>query len=395
MKLFDDKERTDSGPMRGTEAQFDFVNRSANPLFSKTRGLLEEWFDDLSGQEHDRKDIRARFRSSDEKSHVGAFFELYCHGLLKYQGYEIELHQSADETVTRLPDFSAIRASEQLFFLESTLAADTLMDEASRNKIDEFLERINSLDSPNYGLIVDYDGGPNNQLSSKKARQFLQGKITELEKQAAAAGSWLSGEGIEWVYEEQGYEVRFSPMLRDVADRGRLGQPLLRMGSSGGIVHPERTLYSSIKRKATAYGNLTKPYVIAVDTADEFAGEHDVLDALFGLYRYHAYRNTGEHDRRTIARVRDPKGGAALLDPQGRPENTRVSAALIAYNVTTTSLAVSETPVLWHNPWAKNPLDPELWQGPQITIDPETFEPTVRSGFDYKEYLSKRLDYHW
>jgi hypothetical protein len=395
MKLFDDIERTDSGIMGGTESQFAFVNRSAKPLFSKTRDLVQEWFDEVSTKGYDKKDIRARFRSNDEKSHVGALFELYCHGLLRHQGFDIELHQSGDGTTTRLPDFSVSRAGEQLFYLESTLAADTLMDDASRKRIEEFLERVNSLESLNYGLIVDYDGGPENQISSRKAKHFLRGKISQLEQHAEAAGSWPSEEGITWVYEDQDFEIRFSPMLRDIADRGKPGLPLLRMGSSGGTVQPEKTLYSSIKRKATAYGDLTSPYVVAIDTADDFAGDHDVLDALFGPYRYQACRDMSGHDRRTIAKVRDPKGGAAFLDPQGNPENTRVSGVLVAYNVKTTRLAVSETPVLWHNPWAKNPLASELWQGPQVMIDPETFETTGRPGFDYKEYLSKRLDYYW
>jgi hypothetical protein len=78
---------------------------------------------------------------------------------LKHQGFEVDLHQSADATTSRLPDFSVSRGGEQLFYLESTLAADTLMDEASRKRVDEFLERISSLESVHYGLTVDYDEG--------------------------------------------------------------------------------------------------------------------------------------------------------------------------------------------------------------------------------------------
>ena len=183
-------------------------------------------------------------------------------------------------------------------------------------------------------------------------------------------------------------------MLRDAAVRGKSGQTLFLMGSSGGIVRPEKTLYGSIKRKATRYGDLTKPYVVAVDTADEFAEEHDVLDALFGPFRYEAYRKIVKENIE-VAQVSNPGEGAAFLDPQGRPTNTRVSAVLVAYAIKSTNLAVSETPVLWHNPWAQKPLESEIWQGPQVSVDPVTYELTRRPGFDYKGYLSKRLDYSW
>jgi hypothetical protein len=388
MNLFDDIERNYHGYRGETESEFAFINRSAKPLFSRTRELLQGWFDDVKANGDDKKDLKARFRSDDEKPHVAAFFELYCHALLRYQSYDVEVHQSADETTSRVPDFCASRSGERLFYLESTLAADTFMDEKSQARLDNFLEGLVKLDSPNYGISMDYDEGPEHQPSSKKARQFLKEKLGQLEERAAKTSSWPSGDGIEWEYEDGGWKVRFSPILRAPEVRGKPGQRLIVMGTSGGIVSPEGPLYASIKKKAAAYGNLTKPYIIAVDTLDDFADEHDVLDALVGKTGYRVDRNVGK-----VFVARNPRSGAAFRDPQGNPSNTRVSAVLVAYGVTASRLATSETPVLWHNPWAKNTLDPGLWQGPQVFINPDTFELKKRPGLDYHDHLRKHLGY--
>jgi hypothetical protein len=192
-----------------------------------------------------------------------------------------------------------------------------------------------------------------------------------------------------WEYEDQGWTIRFSPILRGAEVRGKPGQTLILMGSSGVIVMPEELLYSRIKKKATPYGNLAKPYIVAVNTMDDFAGKEDVIDALFGKTVYRVDRNAHK-----MCAMRSSKYGAAFLNPHGEPTNTRVSAVLVAYVVTISKLAVSETPTLWHNPWAQKSLDPELWQGPQISIDPDTYEIKELSGFDYHDHLRMRLDYH-
>jgi hypothetical protein len=388
MELFDNIERTYQGPKSETESSFTFVNRSAQPLFSKTRELVQEWFDDVSADGDDKKDMRARFRSDDGGPHVGAFFELYCHGLLRYQGFDVMLHQNADTTTSRVPDFSVSKAGKDLFHLESTLAADTFMEEKSQARLNAFLEDLKRLDSPNYGISIDYDEGPQHQPSGKKARRFLEEKLERLEKRAAKARSWRSGDGIVWEYGDHDWTIRFSPILRRAEVRGKPGQTLILMASSGAIVAPDEPLYDKIKKKATPYGKLTQPYIVAVDTMDDFAGQEDVVGALLGKMVYRV-----DQESRRAYEARDPKFGAAFLSPQGKPTNTRVSAVLVGHIVTMGRLATSETPKLWHNPWAQNPLALDIWQGPQISIDPNTYQIEEHAGLDYHDYLRKRLDY--
>jgi hypothetical protein len=90
MSLFDDLMRVETRPKRQNEASFDYLNRSARPGIAAIRLLLEGWFVRLP--DSGKADLRARFRKREEVSHLGAFFELFCHELLCRSGYEVEIH---------------------------------------------------------------------------------------------------------------------------------------------------------------------------------------------------------------------------------------------------------------------------------------------------------------
>lgn len=74
------------------------------------------------------------------------------------------------------------------------------------------------------------------------------------------------------------------------------------------------------------------------------------------------------------------------------PRNQQVSAALLAKGVVPWSL-VSDTPILWHNPYAARPLNPDIWQGPQMIADMDTLEMHRREGKEAWEIL--QLDPTW
>src|SRR6266542_284643 len=79
--LFDKFERTDPTPARHQEGNFAFLNRIATPWWSEIRDRLEVWFQAYSGDAGAEKaaDLRGRFRSSDERQHLGAWWELYVY----------------------------------------------------------------------------------------------------------------------------------------------------------------------------------------------------------------------------------------------------------------------------------------------------------------------------
>ena len=54
---------------------------------------------------------------------------------------------------------------------------------------------------------------------------------------------------------------------------------------------------------------------------------------------------------------------------------------------------LQKTPVLWHNPYATKPVNPDLWQGPQMIFDQEISQMQYLEGKAAWEIL--RLQSGW
>src|SRR5437867_1608882 len=102
MTLFDDLERTEAGPGKYSQPHFDFLNRSARRVSGVVRNLLEEWFAQFPVNE--RADLRGRFRSPDDRQHLGAFVELYLHTVFRTLTLTLEAHPVLAGSARR-PDF--------------------------------------------------------------------------------------------------------------------------------------------------------------------------------------------------------------------------------------------------------------------------------------------------
>ena len=66
-----------------------------------------------------------------------------------------------------------------------------------------------------------------------------------------------------------------------------------------------------------------------------------------------------------------------------RARNRQVSAVLLIEELMPWSVA-RKTPMLWHNPWAERPLDPNIWQGPQMIPNMDVPEPYMQERFGKK-----------
>jgi len=127
---------------------------------------------------------------------------------------------------------------------------------------------------------------------------------------------------------------------------------------------PHIGIRESIQDKASKYGKLDLPYVIAVNVIDELGVDDiDVSNALLGEEQGTAiFRENSLIEGRP---GRKPNG--AWHGPRG-PQNRRVSAALIAVNLFPGNSA-KVIPMLWHNPWARIPLTQDIWPLPQLVPD--------------------------
>lgn len=386
MKLFDDIDRKYHGPARFAVSEFSFLNSSARPLYQDIRNLLERWFEDYpaSGKE----ELRSQFRSNRNSQHWGAFFELYCYTILCYQGFEVELHPSGAAGKTTRPDFLVSRNGEKLFYMECTLAADSVFNDAAQKRLDEVIDSLNErLELTDFFISVEVKDAPPQSPSIRRMRSFLEERLCKLNPDEVT--EVMRTRGLEdydrWVYTDAEWEVVFSPVPIAPEFRGQPGtRPIGEVLYDDGEINPERPLVNALNKKAGRYGVLDLPYVIAVDAMDVYTEESDVGDALFG-------RKLAQFNKQTREVSYVYSGSNALWRGPNGPTYTRVSGVLVARRLKAATVTDANTPALWHNPWSSKPLNPELWQGPQKVPDPATSTMKDRGGRNFPEILRLTL----
>jgi len=164
--------------------------------------------------------------------------------------------------------------------------------------------------------------------------------------------------------EARDWVIGFRALPKKAEARGKSGRPLGAFPGKISAVDDRTPILSALRSKATRYGELDRPYVVALLVDRVFADEEDVEEALFGPVHYTLVEGAEDLSAKPL---RHPDG---LWQRGSANRNTRVSAVLAAINLAPYFVA-RNMPRLWHNPWARRPLTAELpWPG--AAADPET-----------------------
>jgi hypothetical protein len=383
MHLFDtDIDRSDTGPAKHGEPRFPYLNRTGRPEAAQVRDLLETWFAGYppTGQ----VEIRARLRSPDIVHHHAAFFELYLHELLRVLGYKIELHPKIEGT-DRRPDFYVSRSETDAFYLEAIVATDQSAAEMAKEaRLNQVYDALNTVNSPNFFIGVDTPEGPPSPPPGKMLRRAVEGFVKDLDPDALAEAFQQHGFDAlpRGKFEHDGWVIEFFPMPKSPAARGDPGiRPLGMMGSmEARMVDSRAALRDAVEKKASRYGELGRPYIIAVNAVTQHLDLIDVMEALFGkeafIFRPGPDGQTSEPEMR-----RNPDG--AWLGPRG-PTNTRVTAVLVASSLVSWSVA-AYSPSVYHNPWATSPCTEALMELPSYHPAGDRME--LREGRSFRELV--------
>ncbi|MDI6759315.1 MAG: hypothetical protein QMD05_00670 [Candidatus Brocadiaceae bacterium] len=227
----------------------------------------------------------------------------------------------------------------QVFYVEATVP-DLPQDDAINQRLcDELINELNKTPSEYY-LDVDFEGLLRNRPS-------LKGLKTMLENGKPGERFGLEGNGVKIVITI----LQYKKETKEEASVATVGYGAY-WGSPGATI-----IRKAIDKKATKYGKLGRPYLIAVNVKD-FITDHCLLNALFGDLCVTINPKSGEGSSKRDFHT------AKLLSPKGHRQNTRVSEIIVLPRLVPWGIA-QITPVLWHNPWAKCPFPPELWQLPQ------------------------------
>jgi len=332
-------------------SSFEFLKRCSRPACERIRSQLEEWFGRYPEAESD--ELKSRFRSEDEAQFLAAFWELYLHECLCQFGYTVEVHPELDTEGDERPDFLAQHPEEEDILVE---AASTQMrtEEPSgpSQQKDEVIDAINELSHPDFRLQMKASGGrswpeepPSRNRVQAELRQWLdtldyEPLRTALEERSREAMP-------EKEFDLRGWEVTFVAVPKPQDQRDSEDDRII------GVEHPgvqwvdsSTPIRKRVREKATRYGEVERPYVVAVNIADPMIDEIDIFDALFG-------------DETLLVSMVDPaEGGEMKRVPNGAwrgpggPRNTRVSAVLLGLNVEPWRVATAPL-LLCHNPWAE------------------------------------------
>lgn len=365
--LFDDINRTDTGPAAHSESSFEYLNRSGRPAVERVRNLLERWFSRFP--DDGKTELRARFRSSNDYQHFGAFFELYLHELLLSLDFTVELHPTPTVAETTHPDYLVFRLGKKVFYVEATIAGMSEEEAAAKARESVVYDALDRMKSPNFFISIGLRGYPSTPPPGARIRRFLERELVKLDPDEVATQYEAGGFDAlpVWHFEHEGWRLNFRAIPKSPDARGKPGvRPVGMRFYEPRYIALHLAVRSSIVSKATRYGDLDLPFVVAVNVIDPDCDKTDIANGLFGQENVTFVQNADGYVVESYS-GRNPNG--AWCGPSG-PQNTRVSGALMAIGLSPWTIA-KVTPVLWHNPWARATLPSDIWSLPQLVPDHE------------------------
>ena len=354
--LFDQKPRKYMGPGRYSESYYKYLDRSARKACEHIRLLLNDWHSHFPADS--QKKLEDRFRSPDDDFvFLSAFVELYLHELLLRLGFEVDIEPEIDGVSGR-PDFLVKLNKKPIFILECTLSTAS-REELTTEKIkNELYDELNRIYSPNFSITPSvrgiFQGKSYTWPPIKKWCKSLEKELSELDPNEIEARKKRQGPAT-LPYCSKEYDGLFISIMiepKPLNNRGKPEIPNIRLRFDRSEAREaEFYIKKAIKKKVKKYGILPLPYIIAINVMHRFCFDSSISKALFG-------QNIPKGARLNL--IKPSKSNGSWWGPDGH-RNTRVSAVLIFKQLVPWNIA-KQSPVLWHNPWAKIPLNPDILQ---------------------------------
>ncbi|MCA1373567.1 MULTISPECIES: hypothetical protein [unclassified Bradyrhizobium] len=361
MSIFDDIPRDDLGPPLQDETQFAYLNRSGRAEAARVREKVDAWF--AAYPESHRDALVARFRSAIDDQHRSAFFELFLYHMLLARGLKVLEIEPKLEHTDKSPDFLVENAKGDRFYVEAVQASGLSAQQvAAQARLNTALSAIDSTPSPLHFLDLRVTGSPTAPLSTKKLKTALKSWIAGLPADETAR------QASPFVWEEHGAKIQLNAWTRNKPDKkgraiGVRRSPVMR-------IDPSQEIRPGLRKKASRYGKLDHPYLVAINALSTHHSELAVIDALLGTP--YVQLSKGPNGEEIVEHRRRPDG-VWYGPPDGQPQNTRLSGVLALMKIDPWNFA-SKTGLLIPNPWTQKPL-PQLGLGTdELVIVDEEYE---------------------
>lgn len=323
--LFSVRDRTDATPRAHQEPAYAFLDRAAGVRWDAVRGELERWFARLPVSA--RADLRNRFAQHAELDHAGAFWELWVHEAHRRRGYEVTVNIGC-EAGERRQDFVLTHGHEHCWLEATVVGGDSPLSFTERRLDEQLRDIVATVRAPRFSLaleVVRYGAcSPGRRRIVPPLERWL-GALDPRELRAPVVRRLAFD---DWIVDIDAIA------LDDAAARPCGCAQLVPREPRVGGVNDVRPLRRKIKKKASRYGDLDQPYLLAVLALGDQVRERDVEHALLGAA---------------------PRDHAVWHGPGG-PCNRRLSGVLVARALSSIDPSASVAPSLWLNPWASRPL---------------------------------------
>jgi hypothetical protein len=340
------------------ESSYRFLDRVSSDYFGAVRELMREWLDVFPSE--GRSSIVARFQQDDDSQHLAAFWELYLSACL--QGRADVRYEPTLEHTEKRPDFEVV-SDDGRFYLEATVAMEASTERAAESRrIEQVYAAIDQLDSPDFMLGVRVDSAGASQPAGYSVRTFLHQWLAGLDAdvesdsfedwglQSLATASW----------EQAGWAITFTALPKSPDKRGsRSVRPIGVRLSRASRVDTHLRIRRQLKSKATRYGELEQPLVVAVLTEGWASVDDSTNEALYGSFSATFSSATGD--------AKQFRGSDGFWSrPRKRPAAVVVGAGLRPW------LVANRWPTLWLNPYEPGSV---RWPFPFPTqrVDDQTY----------------------
>lgn len=358
-----------------TESSYSFLNRISTPYWVKIRQLLEGWMVYLPISMRD--DIIGRMKSDDDKEFLGAFWETYLYIIFKSLNFETMVHPKINESQNR-PDFM-IDIKGERYILEAT--ASSTPNKTYQHKIwKDIYDTIDEIDSPYFFLILELLCAGTEQPSIAKSLSTLESKLKTLgsSNEDEQELKKISNYFIYYIC-DKGWKIRITITSKNNL-RGMKTRSIVCSTLGLGLEIPNskdsREIFFKAlkKKKASHYGKLLNPYIIAILLDSYYPDDYLVMDALFGNHQI----NIPGADPNRKWSSNEPS--CFWRESQGH--NNSVSAVVVVHRLTPSSIVKSE-PTIWHNPWTEYPIPDNVFPWRSYRLDSQNTlhitEPRMRT----------------
>lgn len=351
MTLFPEVSNYSSEVKPNDERTYDFFTRVCDwPDMESARERMELWFSHLPYRE--RVLMRQTMSQGSDEQFDACFFELFLHEFVLASGCSPEIHPPLARR-RRTPDFSVHSAGGLGFLMEAVVVTDKPNRQRREEKIQgQILDMLNSLPSPRMSFAIRELAVKSSQPPSlRNVREFVMKQIT-----AASDDSATLPDGI-WEYEDDRVKIQISPIPHSAKSwKTNVGSGPAKFRWGG----PEAAIAAKLHKKATRYGRLEKPFVVAVNVVSEWTNSLEcVTRALLGVPEETLHRAGSDSE------IRQYLGAESFWHKSGTPQHRTVSAVLATRMF---PWSVLRAPLrLYHNPHARYPLPENVFRVEQVT----------------------------